>query len=237
MSVHQVRELEYFLFSELQGRSWYLSYGCIEANVQTFQFATRHSDDSLYLLSSEVCLVELHHLYVGDAAGEDVGVHHVEVVVTEVDLLQLCDSTHLTENNVLVSAFSFSGQKIKYVGRNNKYRGGSHSETTNQSRTLIRLILFCVFFCNLKPLSVPAPASPEYLLQLVGGDVGLAKLHYLQPVEGPGRGVRGNAGDVDVAHAEHVQVGGGAHLPEHGVHLPSSELRIVKVCLSTPVTQ
>ena len=87
VSVHQVRELKYFLFCELQGRSGYLSYGRIEANVQTFQFAGGHSDDSLDLLPSEVCLVELHHLDVGDAPGEDVGVHQVEVVVAEVDLL------------------------------------------------------------------------------------------------------------------------------------------------------
>ena len=87
MSVHQVGELEYFLFSELQGRSGHLPYGRIEANVETFQFAGCDSDDSLNLLTSEVCLVEFHHLDVGDAPGQDVGVHHVEVVVAEVDLL------------------------------------------------------------------------------------------------------------------------------------------------------
>ena len=87
LSVHQVGELKYFLLSELQRRSWYLSYGRIEANVETFQFAGGYSDNSLDLLPSEVCLVELHHLDVGDAPGEDVGVHQVEVVVAEVDLL------------------------------------------------------------------------------------------------------------------------------------------------------
>ena len=97
--MHQVRELEYFLFSELEGRPGYLSYGGIKTNVKTFQFASRHSDDPLYLLFSEVRLVELHHLDVGDAPSEDVGVHHVEVVVAEVDLLQLRVSTHLTASN------------------------------------------------------------------------------------------------------------------------------------------
>ena len=57
----------------------------------------------------------------------------------------------------------------------------------------------------------------------------------MQPVESPGSYQRGDAGDVDVTHAEHVQVGGGAHLLEHGIHLSGSELGIVKVCLNTSI--
>ena len=112
--MHQVRELQYFLLGEVEGLSRHLPDGGIEANVQTFQLAVRQSNDSLYLLPEsvsvlfqyilldlaprEVCLVQLHYLYVDDTPGECVGVHHGEVVVSEVNLLQPRLRPHNTDN-------------------------------------------------------------------------------------------------------------------------------------------
>ena len=112
--MHQVRELQYFLLGEVEGLSRHLPDGGIEANVQTFQLAVRQSNDSLDLLPEsvsvlfqyilldlaprEVCLVQLHYLYVDDTSSECVGVHHGEVVVSEVNLLQPRLRPHNTDN-------------------------------------------------------------------------------------------------------------------------------------------
>ena len=52
----------------------------------------------LDLVPREVCLVQLHYLYVDDTPGECVGVHHGEVVVSEVNLLQPRLRPHNTDN-------------------------------------------------------------------------------------------------------------------------------------------
>ena len=52
---------------------------------------------ALLLLPREVCFVEFHHLYVGDAPGQYIGIYHGEVVVSEIYLLEVGVSTHHTD--------------------------------------------------------------------------------------------------------------------------------------------
>ena len=48
--MHQVGELQYFLFRRLESVSGHLPDGGIEADVQALQLPVSQSDDSLYLL-------------------------------------------------------------------------------------------------------------------------------------------------------------------------------------------